>query len=281
MKKSIKSIWTELFKNEISFSYDGFNNEASKIIDLNLFSGVSTEIAKTITPNVQIRHISIINSNETSKQFIGNLSLYNMLWQINADQDKNLQVRGTHIYKNILTKFNYSQITNREKYYHVEFDIKNKFNNFCLKYFKRLNKELSSVGIFNFIQKIGNLSIGTEVIKVDDGIGLSFASRFEILDSIFTLSLHQFNVLSADLYYKINEILETGLKFSTSRNNELCYGIGVRVHSSRGEVIGSFNNLRHFNFSFSDKLGEGIFINANCRIEKDNFIYGYGFTYEF
>ncbi|EQB61321.1 translocase of outer mitochondrial membrane 40-like protein [Vairimorpha apis BRL 01] len=281
MKSSLKNIWKKLFKEEITFSYDSCNNEISKITDLYPFSGVSTEISKTLTPNIQIRHISIINSNETSKQLIGNLSFYNMLWQINADQDKNLQIRGTHIYKNILSKFNYSQITNREKYIHFEFDIKNKYNNLCFKLFKRLSKELSSVGILNFMQKIGNLSIGTEVIKVENGIGLSFSSRFEILNSIFTVSLHQFNVLSADLYYKLNEMIDFGLKFSTSKDSEVCYGLGIRVYSNRGEVIGSLNSSRQLCLSFNDKLGEGIYINASCRLEKNNFIYGYGFTYEF
>lgn len=280
MKYFFKKLSKKIFSNEISSSFDTYNTESSNITNPIIYSGVKTEISKTINQYLQFTHVSLSDTSSSSSQIYATLNLNNILLQLSGDQDKNIQARGTFMYKNVLTKFNTVLSRSKDIFSQIEIDIKNRMNNLCLKMIQPAIKGSSIIYIGNFMQQFGKLSLGCELIGVDNYFGMSFVGRCDTISSTTSVSLQQFNTLSVDYYKKINEMSQIGFKFNKSKYIS-SYGLGVRIHSRKGEVIGSIDNNRVVSLIYNDRLSEGLSLSINCQMSKEKISYGYGFTYEF
>lgn len=280
MKYFFKKLSKKIFSTEISSSFDTYNIESSNITNPITYSGVKTEISKTINPYCQISHVSLSDNLSISNQIYATLNLNNILLQLSGDQDKNIQIRGTFMYKNMFTKFNTVLSRSKDIFSQVEIDIRNRWNNLCMKMIQPAIKGSSLIYIGNYMQQFGRMSLGCEVIGVDNYLGMSLVGRCDTISSTTSVSLQQFNTLSVDYFKKINDMSQIGVRINKSKDL-LSYGVGVRVHSRRGEVIGSIDNNRVVSLIYNDRLSEGLSFSVSCQMSKDRFNYGYGFTYEF
>ena len=281
MKSFYKKIKSYLFKSAINTSFDTFNLENVSITSLNTSTGGESEISKTVSPHFQISHVSSMGADFDIKQTYATFCFNNLLLQTSIDQDKIFRIRGTHMFKNLLTKFHTVIGRSKDIFTQIEVDIKNKYNNMCIKMIQPAIKGASCIYVGNYMQQLGVISLGGEIIKADEYIGLSFVGRYEGIGSISTISLQQFNTLSIDYYKTLSSICDVGIKISTDREKSVNYGLGVKLHSKKGEIIGCVDNNHILSIIYNDKLSEGLTLNLSCRFGKKVFDYGYGFIYEF
>ncbi|WUR03563.1 mitochondrial translocase (TOMM40L) [Vairimorpha necatrix] len=287
MKSFYKKLKDTLFNTQLTSSFDTYNNESNTVFNLSNFTGIKTEISKTVSPNFQISHISNIGPDFESRQTYGTFCFNNLLLQTSIDQDKIFRIRGTHMFNNFYTKFHTVIGRSKDIFTQIEIDLRNRYNNLCIKMIQPAIKGASCVYVGNYMQQLGIFSIGGECIKADEYLGLSFVGRYEGIGHVSTISLQHFNTLSIDYYKTVTSknkksaLFEYGMHFSTNREKQMSYGVGVRVHSKRGEIIGSLDNKKVLSLVYNDKLSEGLSLNLNCRVGKNVFDYGYGFTYEF
>ncbi|KAF9762604.1 hypothetical protein NGRA_1902 [Nosema granulosis] len=271
-----------LFKNKkIETNFDKYNIETSSILEIDSHPGIKTEVSKTISNNLQLSAISILNSDKFIRNLFCTFCTTNSLFQFSFDQNMNLQLQGTHLYKRICTKFNTVYSEDKNIFSQINVEMNNKLNNLCLKLIKPAIKGASYIYIFNYMQQLGNATIGAEIISSESYCSLSFAGRYKKGNSIGSVGLQHLNTLSVDFYRKISDFLEIGVSSSVSRDKTYSYGLGCKMNTARSEVKVNIDNSKKLKFGLVDKLSEEMSVNLNCEVGKRDFTYGYGLNYYF
>lgn len=271
-----------LFKNKkIETSFDKYNLETSSIMEMDTFNGIKTEISKTISNNMQLSAISVFNSEKFIRNVFCTFCSTNSLFQFSFDQNMNLQLQGTHLYKRIATKFNTVYSEDKNIFSQINLEINNKLNNLCFKMIKPAIKGASFIYIFNYMQQLGNATIGTEIISSDAYCSVSFAGRYKKGNTVGSIGLQHLNTLSLDFYRKISDMFEVGLSSAISRDRTYSYGIGCKVNTSRSEMKVNLDNNKTVRFSLVDRISEGLTVSMNLEVNKRDFTYGYGLNYYF
>lgn len=270
-----------LFSKKIETSFDKYNLETSMILETDNYSGLKAEVSKTLLDNTQLSFISSYNADKFVRNAFCTFCTTNSLFQFSLDQNKNMQFQGTHLYKKLVTKFNTVYSEDKNIFSQINIELNNKLNNLCLKMIKPAIKGASFIYIFNYMQQLGNASIGTEIISSESYCSLSFAGRYKKGNSIGSIGLQHLNTFSFDFYRKLNEIFEIGMTSTISRDKTYSYGLGCKITTDKAEAKINFDNNKKIRFSLIDNLSENFSVNMNCEIGKGELIYGYGLNYYF
>ncbi|KAM0681045.1 hypothetical protein GINT2_000828 [Glugoides intestinalis] len=262
-------------RNPIKTTYDSYNNEAITIITPNLFTGIRTEISKSILPFCQLSTIKTSNAMQT---FL-TLNSKNTVFQFSFDNARNYQFKSSFLSGPIITKLHSIVSHKKETFNQLEAILNSKFYNLCFKLISPTFDASNLIYILSYCATLKFVTFGTEIVSANKELGMSFSTRIDAENSIYCANLERFNTLTLSFYQKLRNLIEIGAEFKKSRDN-ISYSIGSRVKNQRSEVKTSIDSNYNIYFGWIESLTENLRIEFSSLSNWDEFDYGIGITFE-
>lgn len=272
--KFLKELWKKK-RMPLNTTYDSYNNEAMAIVSPNLFTGIRTEISKTILPFCQLSTIKTSNAMQT---FL-TLSSNNTVFQFSFDNARNYQFKSSFLAGPIVTKLHSIVSHKKETFSQIETILNSRFYNLCFKLISPTFEASNLIYILSYCATLKFITFGTEVISANKELGVSFSTRIDGGNSVCCANLERFNTLTLSFYQKLRNLLEIGAEFKKSRDN-ITYSIGSRIKNQKSEVKGSIDSNYNIYFGWIESLTENLRVEFSSLYNWDEFDYGIGLTFE-
>lgn len=266
---------------ETACTFDAYNAEARALTTVQGHSGVRTEVSKTVFPFLQISRIAVLDRSTSVSQIFGTVSLQNSLVQLSMDHENSLQLRATHLNRNILAKLHTIVSSRKDVFSQVELEMRNKINSFGLKLIAPAVKGANMIYVANVLQQFGSLGFGAEVIAADSSLGVSLCGRHEHRRGVFSIGLQQFTALHISYYHRLNSLFDFGTEIRVSQSHPSSAAVGCRLATPTTELKATINSDMSLGFSLDERLTEGLSLNINTEITGTGCFYGFGFSLEF
>lgn len=264
------------FKNKpVKTTYDTYNNEILQIITPNIFSGLRTEISKTISSFCQISNIKTDSTNQTFLTF----SSKNSVFQFSFDNDRNYQLKSSLLTGQIVSKVHAIISRKKEIFSQFETILSSKFYNIAFKLISPTFEASNLVYIITYFASLKFFSFGFEAVGINNEVGLSFATRLENKESICCVNIQRFNIITLSLYHRILKILELGVEIKKSKDN-FSYSGGMRIKNYKSEVKCCLDSNFNIFFDWSENLTENLKIDFSSSYDWEELEYGIGLTFE-
>lgn len=278
MPLSLKSFFSS---KPVSTTYDSYNHETSAILAKSDFSGIKSEISKTIFPFLQISTISNFNKNKpVVQQYFSTFSFKNAIFQFCTDNNRGYQLKSSFIIGPLINKIHSIVSSKKEVYTQFESMYGSKFFNLGLRIISPTFEASNLIYIFNFWRCLGNACFGMEVVGMDKEIGISVSSRIEVKDSVCCISLQRLNLLTLSLYKRIFGNLELGAECKANTSSVISYGAGLRIRNGKTDFKLNIDQNLSARMIWDEKLTENFAINFSSIYDEEGFNYGVGFMYE-
>jgi mitochondrial import receptor subunit TOM40 len=278
---AMKKIKEACVRSKTEASFDTYNAEAQAITSFSGYSGIKTEVSKTLSPFLQISKVLILDQKSVLRQIFGTISLPNSLLQLSMDHERSLQLRATHLRNNVTSKMHTIVSRQREVFSQAEVEIRSRANSLVLKMISPALKGTSMIYVVSAFQQLGSSGLGAEVIGTDCSLGISLCGRHETGSSVVAVGLQQFTAMSLSWHHKLGRMIDLGGELQMSRLHPSYAAVGCRLRTHRAELKANINSNRTLAFSYDERLNEGLSFNLNCEIGRGGCLCGFGFSLEF
>lgn len=272
--KFLRKIW-KTQRKPVKASYDTYNHEVMQIVTPNLFTGIRSEISKTVLPFLQVSNIKT----NTSNQAFLTMSSSNSVFQFSFDNSRNYQFKSSLLYGPILTKVHSIVSHKKEVFNQVETILNSRFYNVCFKLISPTFEASNLIYIINYFTSLSFISCGIEVVGMNNELGLGFLTRIESKNNVCCLNLQRFNTLTASFFKRLFGFLEIGAEIKRSSDN-LSYSAGARIKNMKSEVKVCLDSGMNVYFDWNESLTENLRAEFSCCYEWDEFEYGIGITFD-
>lgn len=259
----------------ITTTYDTYNSEVLQVITPNFFKGLRVELSKTVLPFLQI---SSVKSPSTSQTFV-TMSSTNSVFQFSVDNNRNFQLKSSHLFGPIVSKFHSIISREKEVFSQAEAILNSKFYNIAFKLVSPAFEASNLIYIINYFATVKCLSFGAEAVGLRNEVGLSFSTRIDNGQSVYSANLQRFNQLTLSYYRRIRDIFEIGTEIKKTKDT-LSYTGGLRVKNQKSEVKCTLGSDSIFNFYWNESLSENIRIEFSSFYDWEDFEYGVSLIYE-
>ena len=157
--------------------------------------------------------------------------------------------------------------------------MSSKFYNIAFKLVSPAFEASNLIYIINYFATVKCLSFGVEAVGLKNEVGLSFSTRIENGQSVYSANLQRFNQLTLSYYRKICNIFEVGTELKKTKDT-LSYTGGLRVKNRKSEVKGTIGSDGIFNFYWNESLNENLKIEFSSIYDWEDFDYGVSLVYE-
>lgn len=259
----------------IKATYDSYNQEVLQVITPNFFKGLRVELSKTILPFLQVSNVKSLSTNQT----FFTMSSKNSIFQFSMDNNRNFQLKTSHLTGPIVSKFHSIVSREKEVFNQAEAILSSTFYNIAFKLVSPAFEASNLIYIINYFATIKCFSFGAEAVGLRNEVGLSFSTRLESGKSIYGANLQRFNQLTLNYYRKIKNIFEVGAELKKTKEN-LSYIGGIRVKNQKSEVKCTYGSDNTFNFYWNEGLTENLKIEFASVYDWEDFEYGISLIYE-